>query len=261
MSYIDAHAHLDFKEFDTDRDQVIDRAQKAGVEIIINAGTNLARSLKSIELANKYTFIYATIGIHPHDVGTELQFPLQQLKEMTQNQKVIGIGEVGLDYYRKLSPKEKQIDFLKAFIELSLELNKPLILHCRDAFDDMLKILDGYPQARGVSHCFLGSWDIAQEFIKRGFLISFTGAVTYPGKNHDELVEVIKNVPLNSFLTETDAPYLAPIPYRGTRNEPAYVVEVTKYIAEIKDLKAKEIGNHALNNAKRLFKLEVGSTN
>ncbi len=255
MSYIDSHAHLDFKEFDSDLDQVIERARAADIKLIVNVGTNVNRSLRSVELAQKYPEIYAAVGIHPHDLSQVTDQDVTRIDELLRKNKVIALGEVGLDYFRKLSPRKTQQDFLRAFFDLAARHNKPVILHCRDAFSDLVGILNEYPTLSGVAHCFLGNWQTARQFLNRGFLISFTGAITYPGKNHDALIEVIKNVPLDSFLIETDSPYLAPIPFRGKRNEPSYVIEVAKYIGALKNLTPEKIGGHALENAKYLFKL------
>lgn len=268
--YIDTHAHLDFKEFDKDREEVIKRAKEGGVEKIINVGCNLERSRAALELAYQHENIYSAVGVHPHDVKNyELQITKQELEKLAKNRKVVAIGECGLDYYRleKKSfsisleeEKKTQKEFFKAQIEIAKKLNLPLIIHCRDAFADLLeiiqntkyKILNTKP---GVTHCFSGNLEIANEFLKLGFLVSFTGSITY-AKPQAEILKVVKETPLEKIMVETDCPYLAPVPHRGERNEPLYVKYIAQKIAEVKGIKIKEVEKITTENAIKLFNLK-----
>lgn len=258
---IDTHAHLDFKEFDQDRDQVIKRAFGSGIEKIINVGCNLERSKNSIELAKKYDNIYAAVGVHPHDVGKyDLENFKSKLIKLAKENKVVALGECGLDYYRiensELGIKNKQKEFFKVQLDLAKELDLPLIIHCRNAFEDLLEILkrtDDLP--RGVTHCFSGTLHYAQKFLNLGFLVSFTGSITYV-RPQGELLAVVKEIPLGKIMIETDCPYLAPVPHRGERNEPAYVKFVAEKIAEIKGMDFQEVAEQTTKNAIKLFSLK-----
>ncbi|MEW6407710.1 MAG: TatD family hydrolase [Patescibacteria group bacterium] len=267
--YIDTHVHLDFKEFDKDRDEVIKRAFSGGVQKIINIGCNLERSKATVELAQKYENIFAAVGVHPHDVKKyESGNMNQELWKLAQNNKVIAIGECGLDYYRIEddpstslgASKEIQKEFFKAQIALAQKLNLPLIIHCRDAFQDLLEILHNtkyilHNTRMGVTHCFSGNRKYAAEFLKLGFLISFTGSITYT-KPDGELLKVVEEVPIDKMMIETDCPYLAPVPHRGERNEPLYVKYVAQKIAEVKGIKIREIEKITTENAIKLFNLK-----
>lgn len=284
---IDSHAHLDFKEFDRDREKAIKRFFDAGGEKLINVGCDLASSARSVELAEKHKNIFASIGVHPHDAETLNEEALGKLEELTIQPKVVAVGEIGLDFFRNLSPKEKQISAFKLQLELAEKYKKPLIIHCRDAYIDLLEILKSYqlktdePRAhktsifQGVVHCFLGSWPVAEELLKMGFYIGFTGAITYAKKSktvknssvdnldlveplaasevEPEIFKVIKNAPLEKILIETDCPYLAPVPHRGERNEPGFVRHVAEKIAEIKGISVGEAEKATSDNAKKLF--------
>lgn len=260
--FIDTHAHLDFKEFDQDREEVIKRANEGKVEKIINVGCNLKRSKDSIELAKKYENIYAAAGVHPHDVKKyELRLMKQELWKLAQNKKVVAIGECGLDYYRieVETDKEIQKEFFKVQMELVRELSLPLIIHCRDAFADILEIIRNWKleignSLYGVTHCFSGNREIAQEFLKLGFLISFTGSITY-AKPKSELFKVVKEVPLNKIIIETDCPYLSPAPHRGERNEPLYVKYIAQKIAQVRGIDLEEVEKATTENAIKLFNL------
>ncbi|MFA5791928.1 MAG: TatD family hydrolase [Candidatus Paceibacterota bacterium] len=273
--YIDVHSHVNFKAFDIDRDEVIKRAIENDTWVI-NVGTQIDTSKKAIELAHKYPEgVYAIIGLHPvhtsasyHDKqelgegGEEFTsrgevFDKNLYRELLQDKKVVAIGECGLDYYHSegdLIEKQKKV-FIEQ-IELANEFNKPLMLHIRDAYADALKILKEYAKVKGVVHFFSGTPEEAKGFYDFGFMISFAGAITFPPKkdgtgcNYDE---VVKNVPLNMILTDTDSPYVAPVPYRGKRNEPSYVKEIVKKIAEIKNLSEEEVAKAIIENARQVF--------
>lgn len=278
---IDTHAHLDFKEFDLDREKVIKRFFVAGGEKLINVGCDLASSERSIELAEKHKNIFASIGVHPHDAEKLSEEALKKLEGLITKKKVIAVGEIGLDFFSPpaggFTPREIQTEAFKMQLELAQKHKKPVIIHCREAYVDLLEILKSYKISgwRGVTHCFLGSWQIAEELIKMGFYIGFTGAITYAKKPkivkapllqdidlaeslitdevEPEIYKVIKNTPLDRILIETDCPYLAPVPHRGKRNEPAFVSHVAKKIAELKGISVKKIEKATSENARKLF--------
>ena len=253
---IDSHAHLDFKEFDKDRAEVIQRAFANGVKKIINVGCNLERSKASIELAEKYRNIFASVGCHPHDVDiAELSIVNRELRKLTKSDKVVAIGECGLDYFRLENEKDKenQQKLFRTQIKLAKEMNLPLIIHCRDAYDDLLDILQSFDLSEkpGVAHCFLGNLSEAERLLDLGFYISFTGVITFP--KAEKTLEVVKKISLDRILIETDCPYLAPVPKRGDRNEPVYVRYVAEKIAEVRDIDIEKVEKATANNTMRLF--------
>ena len=252
---IDSHAHLDDRRFDRDRDRLIKSLKEFGVELVINPGADLSSSIKAVSLAEEYDNIYAAVGVHPHSAKEMDESTIGLLKSFTNREKVIAIGEIGLDYYYDNSPRDVQ---RKRFIEqlnLAKEVNLPVIFHSREANKDTFDILkeaqDG--SLRGVMHCFSGSVEMAMEYIKLGFYISLAGPVTF--KNARIPKEVAKAVPLDKLMIETDAPYLTPEPYRGKRNEPIYVRYVAGTIAELKGLTFEEVAKQTAENTKRLFNI------
>ncbi len=251
---IDSHAHLEMKEFDHDREKVVERARQAGVGFIVTVGTNLALSRKAVELAERHENIYATIGIHPHDVVNSDNKTFGALRELAHRKKVVAYGEVGLDFFRNISPQEKQIDLFGRQLELAKELQLPVIIHDRDAHEQTLKMVKASCIHCGVFHCFSGDYDMAQKCIDLGFYISVPGVVTFDKAKN--IQDVARRVPLSSLLLETDAPYLAPIPYRGKRNEPSFIIQTAKKVAELKDLSLEEVAQATTKNAKSLFQIE-----
>jgi TatD DNase family protein len=257
---IDTHAHIEMKEFDADRDVVIKRARESGVGYLISVGSNLKGSRKAVELAERYENVYASVGIHPHDVKEMDETTVTTIRELAKSKKVVAIGEIGLDYFKEFSPKEMQITRFRELLSLAKELKKPVIIHDRDAHDDTLRILkeEGAKDIKGVVHCFSGDYDFAKEILSLGFYISFTGVITFP--KAEDAREVVKKVPIERILLETDCPYLAPVPYRGKRNEPAYVAEVARAIAEIKGLTIEDVGRITSLNVKDLFGFDGAET-
>jgi TatD DNase family protein len=266
--YIDVHSHVNFKAFDEDYEEVIKRALDNDTWVI-NVGTQLDTSRKALEVAEKFEDgVYAIVGLHPihtgasyHDIkelgegGKEFTsrgeiFDKEAYRELLKNKKVVAIGECGLDYYR-MDPEsiEKQKQAFIAQIELANEMNKPLMLHIRNAYPDAIEILKKYSKVKGDVHFFAGTWEDAKAFLDLGFTLSFTGVITF---THD-YDEVIKNTPLDMILSETDSPYVTPVPHRGKRNEPAYVSQVVKRIAEIKGLPEEEVAKALISNARRVF--------
>lgn len=252
---IDTHAHLDFSQFKHDRDTVIARALDAGVTKIINVGTDLASSEKSVAFARHYPAIYAVVGIHPHDAKTLTPKALKRLSKLAANEKVVAIGEVGLDFYRDLSPRDLQRVAFRQQIRLAIELAMPVVVHDRDAHTEVLRILreERAYHVGGVLHCFSGDLRMAHEGLEMGFLISFAGPITYGGEKKQAIAG---EIPLESILVETDCPFLTPVPHRGKRNEPAYVRFVAEKIAEIRGLSLEEVAEATSRNAARLFGLE-----
>lgn len=248
MKYVDIHAHLNFPEYDGDRAEVIKRTADAGVGVI-NIGTDKKTSAEVVKLAEENENMWAAVGAHPHDVETE--FDYEFYKNLALHPRVVAIGECGLDYFRVTDEavKLKQQELFKQQIKLAKEVGKTLMLHIRDSYDEVLKMLEQEKAGRAHAHFFAGNWGTAQKFLARGDSLSFTGVITF---THD-YDEVVKNTPLDHLMAETDAPYVAPVPYRGGRNEPAYVIEVYKKIAELKGLPEEEVREALLGNVKRIF--------
>lgn len=262
---VDSHAHLDFSEFDADRREVITRAQEAGVEIIVNAGAGLEASQAGVALAETYPQVHAAVGVHPHEAKTLNEDVLEKLRALAQHPKVVAIGEIGLDYYRDRSPRPAQRQAFQQQLALARELGKPIIVHDREAHQDVMNILhqwvrEGYQpfvtshQPVGVMHCFSGDLAMAREVIEMGFYISIPGPVTFT--NARRLPGLVRALPLERLLIETDCPYLTPHPHRGKRNEPAYVRLVAEAIAQIKEIPLEQVARITTANARALFGLE-----
>ncbi len=253
---IDSHAHLQDSDYKNDLDQVLERAAQAGVDTIICIGFDYSASQKAVELANRNKNIYAAVGIHPHDAKTLDEQTLEKMYNLALNPKVVAIGEIGLDYYRNLSPIEQQ---KKAFVEqikLAQELKKPVVIHDRDAHQDVLDIIKREKAGinGGIMHCYSGQLPLAVELVKEGFYLSFAGPLTF--KNAKKSHEVAEKINLDRILIETDCPYLTPDPYRGKRNEPAHVKLVAQKLAEIRNLELEEIAYITSSNTKRAFQLD-----
>jgi TatD DNase family protein len=254
---IDSHAHLEMKEFDADRDEVIKRAGDEGVDFVVTVGTNLKLSLKAVDLAEKNENIYATVGVHPHDVAHTDESTWGSLKELvnTNREIIVAYGEIGLDFFRNISPEEKQIEAFARQLELARELNLPVVIHDREAHEQTLKIVKSSGVRRGVFHCFSGDYEMAGKCIDLGFYISVPGVVTFDKAK--TIQDVVQRVPLSSILLETDAPYLTPVPHRGKRNEPSFIVNTAKKVAEIKNISWTEVAQTTARNAMNLFGIEV----
>lgn len=252
---IDTHAHLTMPEF-SDLDEVLERALDAGVRMIVNASFDEDSSFRSVELSKKYDNIFASVGIHPHHADRVDQGTIRLLGDYCKNAKVVAVGETGLDYFENPVPKDVQKKALKKHIQLAVEKNLPLILHGRDADADMLEVLkkEGQGRIKGVFHCFSGDVDHARKVLDEGFFISFTGVVTF--KNADLARQTAKYVPIDRIMIETDCPYLAPQTMRGKRNEPAYVVDIARKIAELKQMSFEELSEITSSNAMKFFALK-----
>jgi TatD DNase family protein len=250
---IDTHAHLEMREFNDDREEVIKRAREAGIEYIITIGTTIESSRDAVLLADKYDFIYAAIGIHPHEVKDILHPTYEILRHFAQHKKVVAYGEIGLDYHYENSPRTDQKRKFRDMLREARELDLPVIVHDRDAHEDTLQILseEWSPDIGGVLHCFSGDAAMAKRAIEMGFSISVAGPVTFP--NAESLREVVKQIPIEHLLIETDSPYLAPQPVRGKRNEPAFVRHTAEAVAALKGLSADDVARITSFNAMQLF--------
>jgi TatD DNase family protein len=265
LSLIDTHCHLEMDDFDPDREEVIKRAINAGIEAIITIGSDLESNIKGLELSKKYDFIYSSVGIHPHDAKDFTEDIFNQIKkwatpphppltkEGQRGDKVVAIGETGLDYHYDNSPREIQRQVFMKQLQLAKEVNLPVIVHSREAKKDTLEIIKESGVSKGVLHCFSGDIDMAEKAIAMGFYISIAGPVTF--KNARRPKEIAKAIPDDYLLIETDAPYLAPEPFRGKRNEPAYIVNTARVIAELKGVSLEDIARITTLNAKRIFRI------
>jgi TatD DNase family protein len=252
----DTHVHLNAEQFNEDLQEVIDRAQAEGVEKMVVVGFDRPTITKAIELCETYDFIYASVGWHPVDAIDMKPEDLEWLRELSAHPKVVALGEMGLDYHWDKSPKEIQKEVFKKQIQLAREVNLPIIIHNREATSDIVEILkeEGAAEVGGIMHCFSGSVETAKECLDMNFYISLGGPVTF--KNAKKPKEVAEAVPLDRLLIETDCPYLAPHPYRGKRNEPAFVKLVAEQIAELKGISYDEVAKATTENAKKLFDIK-----
>jgi len=247
----DSHAHYDDARFDGDRDEILRQMKDNGVGCIINVGADLASSKKSVEIASKYDFIYSSVGVHPHDAGKMCENDISELESLLSNEKVVALGEIGLDYYYENFDRESQKKWFERQLELAVSKAMPVIIHDRDAHGDCLAIVRKFKNIKGVFHCYSGSVEMAQELLNMGLYISFTGVVTY--KNAGKVCEVVKYVPDDRILIETDCPYLSPVPHRGERNSSLYLKYTAQKIAEIKGLTFDEIAKLTYENTMKCF--------
>jgi len=259
---LDSHAHLDDSDFDSDRTAVVERARAAGVRYILVAGggTGPDRLDSPLAIAEGHDWIFASVGIHPHDARHFTDAHAEKILQLARHRKVVALGEIGLDYYYDHSPREVQKRVLIRQMELARELKRPIIIHCRDAWEDLRQIAAIHWKPAGLGgilHCFTGGGEDARAFLDWGFLVSFAGNLTF--KKAENLRGVARALPLDRLLTETDAPYLAPVPYRGKRNEPAYVREVTRELARLRQLPENEFGRQVLVNFEK-FLSETGQS-
>ena len=259
MELIDSHAHIDFPQFAEDREAMLERARTAGVTALLAIGTGPGPEKldSALQFAEQHDWIYATVGIHPHEAKEVTSEHLDQLAALAKHQKVIGWGEIGLDYYYDHSPREVQQKVFREQMFLAKQAKLPIIIHCRDAWADCLNLLEEVWRPTGLGgilHCFSSALEDARRGIEMGFLISFAGNSTYPKTQN--LRDIAKVLPLEKILIETDSPYLAPQPYRGKRNEPAYLVEVARTLANVRDLAPEEFAAATAANFWRFFRLE-----
>ncbi len=252
--FFDTHAHYDAEQFDPDRDEILAGLPGRGVSLVVNPGCDIPSSRAAVALAERYPFLYAAVGYHPESCGPWREEELEDLRQMAKHPKVVAIGEIGLDYYwEENPPKELQQQVFRAQMALAEELDLPVIVHDREAHGDSLAVVREFPRVRGVFHCFSGSAEMAGELVRLGWLISFTGVLTY--KNARRAVEAARAVPLERIMIETDSPYMAPVPHRGTRNDSGYVRYVCERLAEIKGVPPADCAAITLETGKRFFRI------
>ena len=256
---IDSHVHLDDSRYSNDRDQVFQRASDSGIEAFVTIGCDLATSQSAVQLGESHDNVFSTIGVHPHESKEILNTWYDEFRQLAQHPKVVAYGEIGLDYYYDHSPREVQRQRFREQIQLAKELELPIVIHTREAQEDTITILkeEGAANVGGVFHCFSGDRCLAKDALDLGFYLSFSGVITF--KNASSLREIIKTVPLDRIMVETDCPYLTPVPHRGKRNEPAFVRYVAKTIADLlgngSPSSFEEIAYATAQNTKRLFKI------
>ena len=255
---LDSHAHLDDPDFNADCPAVMARARAAGLRYLlaVGGGTGPDNLEAPVAFAESHDWIYATVGVHPHDAKHFAEHHAEQICKLAQRPRVVGIGEIGLDYHYDNSPRDVQKSVLIRQMELARQAGLPIIIHCREAWPDLTEIVQAQWRSTGLGgilHCFSGSRHDALKFLDWGFLVSFAGNVTY--KKAEDLREVAREIPLDRLLIETDCPYLAPVPYRGKRNEPAFVIEVARTLAALRHLRAEELGEIVVRNFERFFGL------
>lgn len=272
--YIDSHAHIFFEDYQADREEVLKRAQDAGVEAILVPGTTLETSLEAVELAEKYPSVYACVGIHPHEASKATPQVLEEIEKLSRNSRVVAIGEIGLDFHYDFSPREVQRNVFKEQIQIAIRRNLPIVVHTRESLDeatsavehavqgnsawrvDLLSVHTRVPAARGVFHCFPGGAEDVWRLLELGFFVSYPGIVTFKNSNS---IETLKEIGFDHILLETDSPYLAPVPLRGKRNEPANITLIAEKIAEAFDVTVEDVARAARFNTKKLF--NIGPTN
>ena len=262
--FVDSHAHLDGRQFDSDREAVIARARAAGIRamVAVGNGDGPATADCGLRLAEKHDFMYATLGVHPHEAKLATDVDFQKMAKWAKHPKIIAWGEIGLDYFYDHSPRAVQKSVFSKQMELAKAAKLPIVIHCRpsnaseDAWDDCLGMIRDQWAANGLGgilHCFTGNWEQAKRGLDMGFVISFAGNVTFP--KAQTIRDAARRVPLDRMLIETDSPYLAPVPHRGKRNEPAFVVETARQLGELRGLTAEEVGVQTTENFRRFFSL------
>ena len=248
--YFDSHAHYDDERFDEDRESL----REKGVDFIVNAAADMKSCHTSLALAEKYPFIYSSVGVHPHDAKDLTDADIEEMRKLAAHAKVVAIGEIGLDYYYDNSPREEQRKWFKVQLQLAKELDLPVIIHSREASQETFDMIMESGVKEGVIHCFSGSYELAKEYVKRGFYLGIGGSLTF--KNAKKTVEVVEGIDLDHLLIETDCPYLTPVPHRGERNDSSYLKFVVEKIAEIKGVSTDEVASISSKNAKKLFRIQ-----
>lgn len=252
--FIDTHCHLNLDAFNEDYKEAVARAKVAGVGVIINVGADYKSSKRAVDIAKELPNVYATVGMHPGDSRDEF-YNEKKYADLLYSKKVVAIGEIGLDFTVPQFDEQAQIELLKKQIDLAIKYEKPVVIHCREAYTDMIDVLKTYEKLpKTVMHCYVGTLADAKIFIEMGLYLSFTGIITF--NKNEELNEVVKYTPIDRIMIETDAPWLAPVPHRGHKNEPAYVVEVARKIAELKGVSIAEVEAQTTKNALEFFVLE-----
>ena len=251
--YFDSHAHYDDERFDEDRDELIEGLKMQGVSYVVNVAADMKSCHTSLELAHKYDFIYSSVGVHPHDVKDMTNQDMDEMRQLAKDEKVVAIGEIGLDYYYDNSPREEQRIWFRKQLEMAKELDLPVIIHSREASEETFNIIMESGVKEGVIHCFSGSLELAREYVKNGFYIGVGGSLTF--KNAKKTVRVVEGIDLSHIVIETDCPFMAPEPYRGKRNDPGYLPRMAEKLAEIRGISVEEATRITTENAKRLYRL------
>ena len=249
--FFDTHAHYDDKRFDEDRDEVLCSMPECGISLILNAASSVRSARLSLELADRYSFVYASVGVHPHDAKSMTDDTVCELEEMLKHPKAMAVGEIGLDYHYDFSPRDVQKQRFREQLELARRLKLPVIVHEREALSDTFEILSDFRDLTGVFHCFSGSRETAKIVLDMGWYISFTGVVTF--KNARKVLEVLEKMPADRIMLETDCPYMAPEPKRGKRNSSLFLPYIAERIAEARGVSAEEIAAVTMENGKRFF--------
>lgn len=257
MVLVDTHAHLDMEDLRRQLPEVLKRARDNGICAIVTIGIDYDSSREALEIARENPMVYATIGVHPHNAKDLKKDDFIKIKELANERKVVAYGEIGLDFFKNFSPKDIQLKVFEEQLDLVEELGLPVVIHERNAQDEVYSILKSRNSKlnRGIIHCFSGNVDVARKFIELGFLISIPGIVTF--KKAETLRQVVKEIPLDSILLETDAPFLAPEPYRGKTNEPSYILWTAKAVANLRGISLDELAHITTENAKKIFNIEV----
>lgn len=251
--YFDTHAHYDDERFLEDRDALLGQMQQSGVSLIVNAGSSIENSRTGLAIADRYPFVYAAVGVHPHDASTMNDGSIAEMEELLKHPKAVAVGEIGLDFHYDNSPRDVQRTRFIDQLELARRVNKPVIIHERDACAEVLEIIRDYSDLRGVIHCFSGSWETAKIILDMGWYLSFTGVVTF--KNAKKAVEVVSKMPGDRLMIETDSPYLAPEPNRGKRNDSRNLKFIADKIGDIRGVSGDEIAKMTLENGRRFFEI------
>ena len=249
--YFDTHAHYDDEQFGSDRDSLLAAMPEAGVELIVNPGCDMPSSRAARQLAARFPHVYFGVGVHPHDAKNMTDKDFDELRELAADPKCVAIGEIGLDYHYDLSPREIQRVRFTQQMELARELGKPVIIHEREACADVLDVVTRFKDLRGVYHCFSGSWETAKIILDQGWYLSFTGVITF--KNARRALEVVEKMPADRLMIETDSPYLAPVPMRGTRNDSRNLAFIAAKAAELRGMTPEELAALTLENGRRFF--------
>lgn len=249
--YFETHAHYDDKKFDEDRNEILNSLKENNIKYVVNVGADMKSSYDSIKLSQEYDFMYASVGVHPHEARNMKEEDYKILEQWLQYDKVVALGEIGLDYYYDLSPREVQREVFKKQLKICENITKPVIIHSRDANQEVFDIIKESKVRKGVIHAFSGSLEMALEYIKLGFFIGVGGVLTF--KNANKLVNVVENIPLEHILIETDSPYLSPVPVRGTRNNSQNLKYIVEKISEIKHIERENVEKITLETAKMFF--------
>lgn len=252
--YFESHAHYDDIKFNDDRYELLNSLPEYGIDYVINAGADMKSSLAGIKLAEKYPYLYAAVGVHPHDAENMIEDDIKTLENYSSHEKIVAIGEIGLDFYYDNSPRDIQRYWFKRQLQLALELNMPVIIHSRDAAQECFDIIKESGVHKGVIHAYSGSPEMAWDYINMGFYIGVGGIITF--KNARKLIEVVDSVPLDKILIETDSPYLSPVPLRGTRNNSQNLKYITDKIAQVKQIKPEEVALVTKKNGIELFNVK-----